>query len=108
LPAVLRGSVGCDFTGILRLSASEREACRGRLAKGRILDADSAIPAINPKAKAAFDESAQRAEIISQPFLAERPKNGCRPMVVHQELAAPGGSRSQQDWKTAIACGKTF
>jgi hypothetical protein len=106
LGAILRGSVGCDFTGIL--SPAEREACRERLAKGRSSAPGGALPAVRPEAKAAFDAGAKRDDWIHQPFLAEKPKNGCRPMVVHKDFAAPGAGQGHEDWTMSLACGKTF
>jgi hypothetical protein len=106
LGAALRGSVGCGFADIL--SPAEREACRERLAKGRSSDPAGALPAVSPQARAAFDAGARRDDWIHQPFLAEKPKNGCRPMVVHQDFAPPGAAGGHEDWSTSIVCGKTF
>lgn len=106
LGAILRGSVGCAFTGVL--TPEEREACRERLAKGRSSDPDSALPAVSPQARAAFEAGARRDDWIHQPFLAEKPKNGCRPMVVHKDLPIAGAGQSHEDWTTSIVCGKTF
>jgi hypothetical protein len=106
LGAILRGSVGCDFTGVL--SSAEREACHERLAKGRSSDPGGALPAMRPEARAAFDAGARRDDWIHQPFLAEKPKNGCRPMVVHKDFAAPGAGQGHEDWTMSLACGKTF
>jgi hypothetical protein len=106
LGAALRGSVGCAFAEVL--SPAEREACRERLVKGRSSDPSDALPVVSPQARAAFEAGARRDDWIHQPFLAEKPKNGCRPMVVHKDLPVQGGAQSHEDWTTSVVCGKTF
>ena len=75
----------------------------------------AALAVVSPRAAAAFEAGARRDDWIHQPFLAEKPKNGCRPMVVqkepmavHNELLVHGVPQSHQDWTTSVVCGKTF
>jgi hypothetical protein len=115
LGAVLRGALGCDLNAD-GLSPAERQACADRLAQGRSTDPGAALPTVSPKARAAFDAGARRDDWIHQPFLAQKPKNGCRPMVVQKEVFAPGGFPGglpggvlhHPDWTTSLVCGKTF
>lgn len=108
LGGILRGAIGCDLGDSARLSPAERQACADRLAKGRSAEPGGALAVVSPRAQAAFEAGARRDDWIHQPFLAEKPKNGCRPMVVHQDFAVPGAGQGHEDWTTSVVCGKTF
>ena len=107
LGAILRGALGCNLGDAARLSPAERQACADRLAKGRSPEPGGALAVVSPRAQAEFEAGARRDDWIHQPFLAEKPKNGCRPMVVHKDLGIPGGGQ-HEDWTTSVVCGKTF
>ena len=104
LGAALRGSLlGCVDADATRLTPSERQHCHDSYAlrnkAGPALGAD-------PKALALFDANARRANFLTQPFLSEAPKNGCRPIVTHKDYYVP--NTGKEDMTVAMACGKSF
>jgi hypothetical protein len=105
LGAALRGALGCGHTELLHMTSAEREACETRTAAaGR-----SAVGpqfGVDPRKQALFDAAADRAAVLQKPFLSERPKKGCRPIVTEQTFAAPGNA--PPDWRLQLACGVQF
>jgi len=103
----LRNSViGCAFAATLGLSESERRHCHDMFAAGRKGAPDLSGLALDPVKKAAFDAAAEREKFLQKPFLSERPKNGCKPFVDHQQYATLGSSRDA--YSMSFGCGKSF
>ena len=55
-----------------------------------------------PQEQAAFDAEAKRSNLLQEPFLAERPKKGCKPTVTEHESGVVG--RSAPNWTAGVAC----
>jgi hypothetical protein len=107
LGSALRGSLaGCAFADLAGLSAAQREHCRDRLAANRGAGPDLSGFAVDPVKRAAFDAAADRARVLQKPFLADIPKNGCRPIVAHRDYSV--GGQSRQDYSVSVGCGKSF
>jgi hypothetical protein len=104
LAAALRGSlVGCANADEARLTPAERQHCHDSYA---LKDRGGPVFGADPRALALFDANARRANFLTQPFLSEKPKNGCRPVVTHKDYVVPGASK--EDMTVAMACGKSF
>ena len=107
LGMALQGSViGCSYANMAKLNGSERLHCHDIFAANRNDTPDLSRFAVDPVKRAAFDAAAKRALILQQPFLAESPKNGCRPLVAHKDYTANG--QSHQDYSLVLGCGKSF
>jgi hypothetical protein len=104
LGAALRGSlVGCADLDAERMTPSERQRCRDRYA---VKGGEGPVFGVDPKTLALFDANARRANVLTQPFLSESPKNGCRPVITHKDYYVPNSSK--EDMTAGIACGKSF
>ena len=104
LGAALRGSlVGCANIGESSLTPEERQLCHDSYA---LKDRGGPAFGVDPKALAVFDANARRANFLSQPFLSEKPKNGCRPIFTHKDYYVPGTGK--EDMTVSMACGKSF
>ncbi|HEY2707822.1 MAG TPA: hypothetical protein VGI95_07190 [Caulobacteraceae bacterium] len=101
LAQALRSRFGCRDAVLANLLATERAGCRDALAK-----AGGGQFGVDPAKLAAFDAGARRADLLKQPFLAEKPKNGCRPFVTHGDHAVAG--REDSDWTIRMACAVSF
>ena len=103
LTSALRGTVGCNATSLVHLSAAEREACERR---ARSLGAGFATAnlGVDPSKRLAFDAAAKR-DLLSQPFLALKPKNGCVPRVASTS-DLPG--KAPQETTAGVACALSF
>lgn len=104
LGAALRGSL-FGRANVAMLNASERQRCHDSYA---FKAGDSPGPrfGVDPKVLAEFDDNARRAAFLSQPFLSEKPKNGCRAVVTHKDYYVPNSSK--EDMTAGLACGKSF
>jgi len=98
LVRALRGSVGCSNPDAVDLTPAERDACRHRLHAG--LDDARPVSVVSAKQQAIFDAGAKRDTWWRQPFLAERPTKGCRPIVTERPPPSGGG----QEWKAVVTC----
>ena len=103
LASALRGTVGCAAAGLVHLSASEREACEQR---ARRLGAGFATAnlGVDPSKRLAFEDAA-RKDWLSQPFLAQKPHNGCVPRV---SSASDLPGKAPQQTFVGVACAISF
>jgi len=96
---------------MFHLSPSERQDCRDHLAQGHDSGVEAAAFGIDPDKRAAYDAGVKRAAFLQQPFLAEKPKKGCRPHVaglparVRQDVPA---NLEAPDWSVSLACAIPF
>ena len=106
LSQALRRSLGCTRADYYGLTSSEREECQRRAAE--LARAGTAGPyyGLSPEKQAAFDAAAKRADFLQQPFLAERPKKGCKPTVTEHEEGVFG--RAPPNWTASVACAIRF
>jgi len=103
LASALRGTVGCSATALVHLSASEREACQQwarRLGAGFA----TANLGVDPSKRLAFEDAAKK-DWLSQPFLAQKPHNGCVPRV---SSASDLPGKAPQQTFVGIACAISF
>ena len=91
---------------MIDMTDTERRHCRDLFAQGRRGGSELASFGIDPAKKAAFDAAADRENFLQKPILSERPKNGCKPFVEHQQYATLGASRDAVS--LSLGCGKTF
>ena len=98
----LRHSLGCAHADFFGMTPSEREDCQLRAA--RLAGAGKPGPqfGLPPQEQAAFDAEAKRSNLLQEPFLAERPKKGCKPTVTEHESGVVG--RSAPNWTAGVAC----
>jgi hypothetical protein len=106
LAAALRRSLGCGHADFVGLTSEERRRCRDQLAAYPNGVEERADFHLDPRKLAIFDAGAKRDRFLQEPFLAERPKKGCRPMVTVGDVPANGPA--PQDVTVAIACGVQF
>jgi len=106
LAQAMRGAVGCNHADFLHLSASERQDCRYRLAGLQGAGPATARYGIDPEKRVAFDAGVRRDRFLQEPFLAERPKKGCRPRVTEQDM--PVNAAAPTDWRVSVACAVPF
>ena len=102
----LRHSFGCAHADLFGMTPSEREDCQLRAAK--LARAGKSAPefGVPPQERAAFDAEARRSNLLQEPFLAERPKKGCKPTVTEHESGVVG--RSAPNWTASVACTVRF
>ena len=86
------------------MSPAERQACETRIA-GRA-GLDGATYGIDPRKRAAFDLAAKKADLLQEPFIAERPTKGCKPRVFEHESGVYG--RAAPNWTASVACAIPF
>ena len=86
------------------MSPAERQACETRIA-GRA-GSDGATYGIDPRKRAAFDLAAKKADLLQEPFIAERPTKGCKPRVFEHESGVYG--RAAPNWTASVACAIPF
>lgn len=101
----LRGAIGCEDEGLLHMSPTERQGCRDRLAGSANPVARSAEFGIDARTRSAFDVEARRAAFLETPFLAEKPKKGCRPRLTEENIPV---NAQTHDWIVSVACGVPF
>jgi hypothetical protein len=102
----LRRGLGCDHADFMALTAAERQHCRDRLAAATERASETASLGVEPGKRAIFDLAAKRDHWLQEPFLAEKPKKGCRPRVTEQDVAA--NAPAPQDWTVGVSCGVQF
>ncbi|THD56240.1 hypothetical protein [Phenylobacterium sp.] len=98
---LLQGVLGCSHQALLRMSASEREACDEKLAAARQGDRDRRYSQLNLDKRGAF-----AASKMHEPLLARTPKNGCVPHVQEDEIGALGIVRPE--WTASVGCALSF
>jgi hypothetical protein len=106
LSQALRHSLGCAQADYYRMTASEREECELRSAKLARAGMDGPYYGLAAEKQAAFEAEAKRANFLQEPFLAERPKKGCKPTVTEHEAGVYG--RASPDWTASVACAIRF
>jgi len=106
LAAALRRGLGCDHADFMALTPAEREHCRDRLAAATERASETASLGVEPGKRAIFEAAAERDRFLQHPFLAEKPKKGCRPRVAADNPAssAPG----PQGVTFGVSCGVQF
>ncbi len=102
----LRRSLGCANADFMQLTPEERQHCRDQFAAAASGATVMAELGVDPRKRAIFDAPGKRDRILQEPFLAERPKRGCRPQVTEQDLPVNGSA--PHDWTVSIACGVPF
>ncbi len=106
LTPALRARLGCAFADAARLTDAERQHCAERLAAN---DGHAGeVYQLSADQRAYFEVGRKRDLWWQEPFLAEDPKNGCRPRVTNQQSSVPGGSRGMSDWRAGIGCKFSF
>jgi hypothetical protein len=90
----------------VELTPEERQGCRDRFAAGRKGLEAVAEFGVDPRKRAVFAAAAKRDRFLQEPFLAEKPKKGCRPMVTVQSLPANGPVPTGVT--AGVACGVQF
>jgi hypothetical protein len=98
--------IGCAFSGMIQFSEAEKRHCHDVFAAGAKDGPDLSRFAVSPASKAAFDAAADRENFLQKPVLSQRPKNGCKPFVGHQQFAQLGASRDA--YSVSFGCGKSF
>ncbi len=83
----LRGLMGCEHAALAGLTSEERERCRDRLGAEAGWAAGATRLNLDPRGAFASD---------SEPYLARKPKNGCKPRAAGDvgamgEIGAAGG-----------------
>jgi hypothetical protein len=106
LSRALRHSFGCAQADYYGMTASEREECELRSAKLAGAGTEGPSYGLAPEKQAAFEAEARRANFLQEPFLAERPKKGCKPTVTEHEAGVFGGA--SPDWTASVACAIRF
>jgi hypothetical protein len=106
LSQALRRTLGCAQAEYYGLTPSERDECRRRAAELARAGADGPSYGLAPEKQAAFAAEARRADFLQEPFLAERPKKGCKPTVTEHEAGVYG--RAAPDWTASVACAIRF
>jgi hypothetical protein len=106
LSQALRGSLGCAHPDAYGLTASEREDCQLRAARLARAGGNAPVYGLSPARQATFEAEAKRSNLLHEPFLAERPKKGCKPTLTEHDagLVGKGGS----DWTASVACTVRF
>jgi hypothetical protein len=102
----LRRALGCDHADYMELTPEERQGCRDRFAAGDKSLEEVAEFGVDPRKRAIFEAGAKRDRFLQEPFLAEKPKKGCRPMVTVQSLPANGPVPTGVT--AGVACGVQF
>lgn len=87
----------------MELTPAERRRCRDQLAAYPNGVEERVDFGVDPRKRAIFDAGAKRDRFLQEPFLAEKPKKGCRPRVTEQDV--PVNSPAPQDWTVSVACG---
>jgi hypothetical protein len=103
LSQALRHSLGCAQADYYGMTASEREECRLRAVRLARAGRDGTYYGLAPAKQAAFDAEVKRENLLQEPFLAERPKEGCKPTVTEHETAVYG-VRTPPNWTASVAC----
>jgi hypothetical protein len=106
LAMALRRSLGCDHFDFAGLTPVERQRCRDRFAAPTERASETAYLGVEPGKRLIFEAAAKRDHILQEPFLAEKPKKGCRPMVTVQDV--PTTAPAPHDWTVSVACGVQF
>jgi hypothetical protein len=106
LAAALRRGLGCDHADFMNLAPAERERCRDLFAAARGGVSELADFGIDPRKRVIFDSGAKRDRFLQEPFLAERPRKGCRPIVTEHDV--PANAPAPHDWTFSVACGVPF
>lgn len=106
LSQTLRRSLACAHPEDYGLTSSEREDCQIRAAKLARAAADGPSFGLSPQKQAVFEAEARRANVLQEPFLAERPKQGCKPTVTEHEGGVVG--RAPPNWTASVACAIRF
>jgi hypothetical protein len=105
-PALRNTIIACAFMGVIEMSEDERRHCHDMFAAGAKDGPDLSSFAVAPAKKAAFDAAADRENFLQKPVLSQRPKNGCKPFVGHQQYVTVGQSRDA--YTVSFGCGKSF
>ena len=106
LASALRRGLGCAHADFMDLSSAERRHCQDRMAAATVGHFETANLGIDPAKRAIFDAGARRDRFLQTPFLAEKPRKGCRPGLTEQDVG--GNAPAPRDWTVSVACGVPF
>jgi len=106
LASALRRHIGCEDADFVQLRPEERQYCRDRLAAATDRALETASLGVAPGKRAIFDLAARRDHLLQEPFLAEKPKNGCRPRVAADNPAT--SAPNPQGVTFGVSCGVQF